>query len=169
MVVGFVYCKIASLIPVHISNKIDAICIVLSALIFSYLLARIIRSKYIIPILDFLKIRDTGNVYFWDDLMDNDYPMKIKVSYNENSYEGMLHNFESYANEPHIILSSYVIKDKSDKVLDDFTNDKTQIIVLDTSKANKVEIIYASDSEKCKDLESLCDSNVKLFKKKRGH
>ena len=138
-------------------------CIVASALILSYLFAKISRSKYLIPVLDFLKIRDTGNIYYWDDLMDNDYPMKVSVSYDENCYEGMLHNFESYSNEPHVVLSSYVVKDNSGNILSDFTNDKTKIIIVDTSKANKVEIIYATNSEKCNDLKSLCNSNDLLY------
>lgn len=116
-----------------------------------------------IYVLDFLKIRDTGNVYYWDDLMDNDYPMKVKVSYNENVYEGMLHNYESYSNEPHIVLTSYIVKDKSDNVLDDFRDDNTKIIILDTSEAEKVEVIYAKNSTICKDLRELCNSNSSLF------
>lgn len=163
LVVGFIYCKIASLIPIHISDKIDTICIVVSALILAYIFARIFRCKYLIYVLDFLKIRDTGNVYYWDDLMDNDYPMKVKVSYNENVYEGMLHNYESYSNEPHIVLTSYIVKDKSDNVLDDFRDDNTKIIILDTSEAEKVEVIYAKNSTICKDLRELCNSNSSLF------
>lgn len=163
LVVGFIYCKIASLIPIHISDKIDTICIVVSALILAYIFARIFRCKYLIYVLDFLKIRDTGNVYYWDDLMDNDYPMKVKVSYNENVYEGMLHNYESYSDEPHIVLTSYIVKDKSDNVLNDFRDDNTKIIILDTSKAEKVEVIYAKNSTICKDLRELCNSNSSLF------
>ena len=140
-----------------------AICIVVSALILAYIFARIFRCKYLIYVLDFLKIRDTGNVYYWDDLMDNDYPMKVKVSYNENVYEGMLHNYESYSNEPHIVLTSYIVKDKSDNVLDDFRDDNTKIIILDTSEAEKVEVIYAKNSTICKDLRELCNSNSSLF------
>ena len=69
LVVGFI------LIPIHISDKIDTICIVVSALILAYIFARIFRCKYLIYVLDFLKIRDTGNVYYWDDFMDYDYSM----------------------------------------------------------------------------------------------
>lgn len=85
------------------------------------------------------------------------------VSYNENVYEGMLHNYESYSNEPHIVLTSYIVKDKSDNVLDDFRDDNTKIIILDTSEAEKVEVIYAKNSTICKDLRELCNSNSSLF------
>ena len=163
LVIGFVYYKIANIIPFHISNNVDNILIIISALITSYLFARILRSKYLIPFLDFLKIRDTGNVYYWDDLMDNNYPMKIRIDYDRFVYEGMLHNFESYSNEPHLVLASYIIKDEHGNILGDYTNDNTRTIVLDISKSNKVEIIYVSNSEVCNDLKCLCDANNILY------
>ena len=163
LVIGYIYCKIASLIPIHISNEVDIICIVFSALILGYIFARIVKSRYIVPILDFFKIRDTGNTYYWDDLMDNEYPMKVRIACDDICYEGMLHNFESYSNEPHIVLASYIIKDKTNKVLRDFTNDNTKIIVLDTSKAAYIEVIYAKNSNICKDLKDMCDSNNELY------
>lgn len=165
LVIGFIYCKIASLIPVHISDKIDIISMVVSSLLSGYLLARIVKNRHLIPLLDFLKIRDTGNLYYWDDIMDDKYPMKIKISYEDVSYEGMLHNFESYSNEPHIILTSYVIKDKFGNIVKNFINDNTKIIILDTAKAEQVEVIYSNKSEVCKDLKSLCNFNVVLENK----
>lgn len=163
LVIGYIYCKIASLIPIHISDEIDMLGIVISALIWGYLFARFVKNRYVIQILDFLKIRDTGNLFYWDDLLDNEYPMKVKVLCDDVCYEGMLHNFESYSNEPHIVLASYVVKDKSNKVLHNFVNDNTKIIVLDTSKVAKLEIIYAKDSNMCKDLKDMCDSNNELY------
>ena len=112
LVIGFIYCKIAAMIPITISYNVDNVCIVISALLFGYVFGRIIKNKKIIEILDFLQIRDTGNKYYWDDILDNQYPMKIKISYDDFIYEGMLHNYESYSNEPHIVLASYMIMDK---------------------------------------------------------
>ena len=66
LVIGYIYCKIASLIPIHISDEIDTLGIVISALIWGYLFARFVKNRYVIQILDFLKIRDTGNLYYWD-------------------------------------------------------------------------------------------------------
>lgn len=62
---------------------------------------------------------------------------------------------ESYSNEPHIVLTSYIVKDKSDNVLDDFRDDNTKIIILDTSEAEKVEVIYAKNSTICKRFERI--------------
>lgn len=114
-----------------------------------------------------MQIRDTGNKYYWDDILDNQYPMKIKISYDDFIYEGMLHNYESYSNEPHIVLASYMIMDKKNNILCDFRNVDTKIIMLDTSKANKTEVIYSTHSEICKDIKHLCESNRILYSKNK--
>lgn len=160
LVVGYIYYKIVNLIPIHISDAIDNICIVLSALIFGYTIAMLLRNKRILKVLDFLKIRDTLNLYYWDDLMDSNYPMKVKVTFNDISYEGVIHYLESYSNIPHIILASYIIKDENDEIIKDYTKDSTKVIVLDTSKAKCVEVIYNKDSRMCDDLENLCNCNT---------
>lgn len=170
LVIGFIcfiYCKIAAMIPITISYNVDNVCIVISALLFGYVFGRIIKNKKIIEILDFLQIRDTGNKYYWDDILDNQYPMKIKISYDDFIYEGMLHNYESYSNEPHIVLASYMIMDKKNNILCDFRNVDTKIIILDTSKANKTEVIYSTHSEICKDIKHLCESNRILYSKNK--
>lgn len=167
LVIGYIYFKIANLIPISFSYEIDILCIIASALVLGYVFAKLLNSAITAKVLDFLKIRDTGNLYYWDDIMDNEYPMKIRVICENEIYEGMLHNYESYSNDPHIILSSYVIMDKDENVKKDFTDNDSRTIVLNTAEAIAVEIMYAQNSEMCEDLESLCNSNKKLFLKKQ--
>lgn len=144
------------MIPIHISYNIDTIFIILFSVVLGYLFARMFKNIYIIKILDILKIRDTGNKYYWDDLLDENYPMEAKITIDNIIYEGMIHNYESYSNDPHIVLSSYVIKNEY-KILEDYTFDNTKIIILDTSKASNVEISYDKNSAICNDLKNLCD------------
>lgn len=167
LVIGYIYFKIANLIPISFSYEIDILCIIASALVLGYVFAKLLRSAVTVKVLDFLKIRDTGNLYYWDDIMDNKYPMKIRVICEKEIYEGMLHNYESYSNDPHIILSSYVIMDKDENVKKDFTDNDSRTIVLNTAEAIAVEIMYAQNSEMCEDLKSLCNSNKKIFLKKQ--
>lgn len=164
LVIGYIYCKIAYLIPISISYEIDTALIILSALVIGYISGRIIRCKYTMKVLDLLKIRDTGNLFLWDDMMDNDNPMKVIISYDNIIYEGLLHNYESYSNEPHIALGAYIMKNKDSKIISDFSNDNTRVIILDTSNATSVDIIYSEYSEQCKDLQDLCNSNNEIFK-----
>ncbi len=157
LIVGYIYCNIAYLIPYSISYTVDNILIVLSALIFGYIFAILLRQKKIIYILDKLKIRDTGNMYLWDDLMDNDYPMKISIGYEDRIYEGMIHNYESYSNNPHVAIASYIIKDNNRNIVEDFSDDNTKIVILNTDTAKYICFEYAPNSSESKDLKDLCD------------
>ena len=91
-----------------------------------------------------------------DDIMDDDYPMKAIISYDDIVYEGIIHNYESYSNAPHVALGSYVVKDNNGVIKNDYSEDNTRITILDTSKANNVEILYCKDSNECDDLQNLC-------------
>lgn len=168
IVIGFIYCNIAHMIPFTISESIDNVLIVLSALVLSYLIATALRSRKIVyHILDKLKIRDTGNAYIWDDIMDNDYPMKVCITYTDKSYIGIVHHFESYSNSPHVILASYVVKDADGNIISDYLDDNTKIIILDTGAAESVEIYYHPKSSECKDIKNLCDYNKELQDKEQ--
>lgn len=157
-VVGFIYCRLAAMIPFTISEQVDHVLIVLSALCAGYAIARLLRNKRVItPILDRLKIQDTGNAYFWDDLLDNEHEMEIYVDYGDVIYGGVAHNFESYSNSPHVVLASYIAKDKNGKVLADHSGDCTRVIILDTASARSVEIEYERESAECEDIQMLCE------------
>lgn len=51
--------------------------------------------------------------------LDKDYPMEVSIRCGDKIYEGMLHTYESYNNSPHLVISSYIIKDtKTNTVLE---------------------------------------------------
>jgi len=164
LVIGFIYYKIASIIPFTLSVEIDNILIIISALCLGYLLAIIFRQKKIVySILDKLKIRDTGNVYMWDDLMDDKFPMKIRITYDDNTYTGIIHTFESYTNTPHIALASYIVEDINRKIEKDYSNDNTKIIILNTDTAKSIEVEYYNASDECLDIKDLCVFNRAFY------
>ena len=162
-VIGYIYCTIIHFIPIHISYEVDSLGISASAIVLAYLVGKFWRSKYMLYLLDFLKIRDTVNLYYWDDLMDDIYPMKVVATYKDIVYEGMLYNYESYSNAPELVLSSYIIKDKNGATIKDYTHNKTKCIILNSGNAENIEIVYSDKSDKCNDIKSLCDSNDALF------
>lgn len=161
LVIGFVYFNICSLIPFSISSEVDIFLIFVSSIIVSYISGRIRSSNKLISLLDFLKIRNSMHKYIWDDLMDNDYPMKIIVKINEATYNGMIHYIENYSNSPHIAMASYKIEFDDGKILD-YSNNPEQVMVIDTSKADYVEIIYDKESIPYQDIKMLCDYNNQL-------
>ena len=158
LVVGFIYCEVAYRIPFSVSYEIDHIGIIVSSACMGYLTGRLVLSKVWSKILDFLKIRNTVNMYYWDDLMSNDYVMKVYVNFTDKSYEGMLHFYEGYSNNPHVVLGSFIVRDSLNNVIKDFSNDCTKVAVLDTSKADSIYIEYHPMSNKSRDIESLCDT-----------
>lgn len=165
LVIGYIYCKLINLIPIYTCQGIYVLGMIVSSILLGYLFGRLAQNKYIISILDFLKIRQTGNDYYWNDLLDKSKSMKAKIIINNNIYEGMIHYIESKSNSPNIILSSYTVKNLSNIVIEDKRSDNNKIIILNTSKADSVEIIYDSDSYMCKDIQGLCDVNLKNAEK----
>lgn len=163
LVVGFIYCNIAELIPFSISYYVDIIGLIATAVILGYLCGRFVVSVTGSKILDKIGICDTGNVYLWDDLMDKDWPMKVVIKFQDRSYEGMLNNFESYSNAPHMSIASYIIKDQSGNIIENHSNDQGAIIVLPTENAISVKVEYAEKSRMREDIISLCDTNEKYF------
>lgn len=159
LVVGYVYHIIANTIPFTTTKEIDNILIIISAIITAYVMASFLKTNYFTWFLDIFKIRDTGNLYLWDDLMDNKYPMRLMISYEEKIYEGMLHNYESYSNSPHVALAAYTIKNENGELETNYSNDMTKTIILDTSTAQNITIIYYKNSHMCIDLNNLCDFN----------
>lgn len=160
LVSGYIICSIANQIPISINEYVDNVCIVLASVSLGFLAAKLVLSTKIKPVLEFLKILDTGNVYIWDDLMDKKYPMKVSVKVNGQMYVGMVHNIESYSNSPHITLASYIVYNENGNIIKDFSSDVTRVIILDTSLATEVEIIYNAKSDECEDIKLLVTGNL---------
>lgn len=157
--VGFVICKIFYTIPIGINYVIDHVFISVLSVLFGYIISKLKGSKFIQFVFSKLKICDTGNTYLWDDLIDADYAMKAIVTYDDCSYYGYVHLFESYSNTPQLVLCAYT--KKSGKKIKDYSSDPNRIIVLDTSTAKSVEIIYAPESSMTKDIIPLCKRPAK--------
>jgi hypothetical protein len=164
IIVGYAYCHIAYIIPFSISESVDNTLIIVSSAIIGYILARLYRCKpLLLFILDHLKIRDTGNMYMWDDIMDNDNPMRAVIKFDNTVYDGIIHNYESYSNEPHVALAAYTIFDTNGNVIYDYSEDYSRITILNTADAVSVDFIYCNGSNECKDIEKLCDFKKRFY------
>ena len=160
LVVGFVYCNIASIIPFSVSEYVDVVLMVLASLLLGYVFGRFSVSSYYPKVISLFKIRNLGNMGMWSYLTDQDYPMKSVIEINELVYSGMIHNIEEKSNPIYITLASYIIQRKDGYILEDHLNDSTSVIVLDASKATCIRIIYNKGSNKCIDLSDLCNANT---------
>lgn len=156
LIIGFIYYKIASLIPISFGEVIDCIGISLSSLVIAYLIGQFFNTRLYVKICDVLKIRESGKKYLWDEIMDNVLPMKAVVYYKDLKYAGYLFSYESYSNSPNIILAAYTLS-SSKKNIEDNSHDKTKIIILNTEKADRVELIYDEHSKICNEIELFCN------------
>lgn len=156
LVIGFICYKIASLIPYSCGKILDCIIITFSSILVAYWIGLFLNSRFLLKIYDVLKIRESGKKYLWDDIMDKDLSMKTNVYYDKLKYSGYLYNYESYSNSPHIVLASYIVFYEN-SIKEDNSQDNTKIIILNTERADKVEIIYDKDSNICEDIGLFCN------------
>lgn len=157
LVIGYVYCNIAYCIPISINYYVDQVLIILSSVVVSFFLGRFVAGRKYMKLFNKLRIRNSFNTYMWDDLMDQTEPMKITITYDTSQYEGMLYYFESYSNSPHITLASYIVRDFNKLTTKDYTDDHTKVVILDSSTAKCIEIIYGKNSTECQTIKDFCD------------
>lgn len=162
LVLGYIIWNILHLIPISISYTIDTLGMIVIAIFLGYVSGMVLRSKKFIYVLDRLKIHDTPYVYYWDSIMDNDFPMKVIIGYEKCTYEGMLHNYESYSNNPHMVLAAYVLKDENGKIKEDNSKKDNIVIVLDSASAKYVKVIYYTESRECTDIQNLVKANESI-------
>lgn len=134
LVIGYVICQIAYLVPFSLGKIIDNICIVGCSMILGFIVGKILNGKFVYNILEKLDINRTVNEFLWNDLIDSKI-MKAQIKINDTTYSGKIHLVEEFSNSPHIVLADYSINDQHE------TN-PNKIIVLDTSKATDVIIEY---------------------------
>jgi len=152
LVIGFAYFTLVSVLPFSMGYLVDRILIVTSSVVVAYILGRFRRSKFMLPILDFLKIPETGCTCMLDDFIDSEYSVETQIEYEDRVYFGYIHEFEKLTASPHIALCLYTVSDSEGKIIEDNTDDPTKLIILDTSAAKNYIFIYADESAITKDI-----------------
>lgn len=138
LVIGFIICQIAFLIPISFGDTPDNICIAICSAILGFGVAKFINSTIMEHGLEKLKICRTANQYLWNDILDVDMVMEAKITIDGIIYSGKIHLIEDFSNKPHIVLADYSINGKNEK--------NNKIIILDTAKATEVVIKYNKNS-----------------------
>mgnify|MGYP004462251639 CR=1 FL=1 len=160
-VIGYIYFLVGDLIPIFRNKYLCTAVLMLIALLTAYAAGKAINSSCVIKLLEKLHVYDTGNFYMWQDLLDKKYSMRAAISYDDKIYSGRIHLIENYNNTPNIVLCLYTIRNKEGKILEDFSEDYTKLIVLDTSKAVSTEIKYSYKSKISEDVKQFLEINSK--------
>lgn len=159
--VGFILRSIMDpIISLIFKGRIQIVAEIVMVVIFAYLIKSVKNSDKFAIVLDKLKIRNTGNKYFWHDLLDYDFPMIAKVSYTNIQYSGYIHLYSSNTDSPHLALAAYISITSDGKICNK-TEASEEVIILDVSKANSVEIFYDERSSKCNEIKDLIETNIK--------
>ena len=110
-----------------------------------YIGSKIYTSKTFEKIIEKLGIYRTVNNGIWNDIMDGGRPIWIQATLknlNEEIY-GEVYLAEMNNRYPIVVLRRYEVCDLDGEKIKDFENDYSKFYVLDTSKCDKIEYVYA--------------------------
>ena len=158
IITGFIIYLLMSFVPLHVSSEIDFIGILCCSIIFAYVIGKIQSTCLYERILDKLHIWTTSNTFIWDDIMDQEYPMKLCIHSKDRIYEGYPQYIEGDQRTPVISLAKFRILSLDNDVLE--IGNTNQIIVVDSSKADYIEVTYYDSSAKCERLVSLWENDL---------
>ena len=139
LIIGYFITSVLRLIPFTINSVVDNACIIFTGGVAGYLMAKMFDSLWFQKITEKIGIMNTTHPYFWDDLTDSSGAQKVEIVIDDNTYSGFLRFIEERTNNPKIALYDCVVNGDRSEV--------NSIVVLDTSKAQSIKIMYHPDSD----------------------
>lgn len=162
LIVGFVICSCLAIIPIRFKYQpLNLVLLLLICVGMAYLTGRIYGSSTFRKVLKCLHISRTVNPYIWNDIDDfSKEPQSLWVYLEYRSigvsYYGLLITIEDFQRYPQIVLGCYTKIDSEYPARSrDFSKDPTQRVLLDTDKADLIELVYNEASD-----------NIKIIKEK---
>lgn len=151
LVVGFIIKNCISLIPFSFGIYVDIIGMIISSAILGYVSAKALASNFVLNIIDKLKINHTKFKFMWQNIEDPDLAIFIDATNPDTNvrYFGQLLVYEEYERFPIIQIGKYM-NWKDDELINDFSNDPTRTILIDTSKFTEIDITYQNESKAIK-------------------
>lgn len=118
-------------------------------IVLGYIFLRVFRIVKILKFIDLLKIKHTKHKFMWQNIEDPDYAFFVDVTNPDTNirYFGQLVMYEEFERFPMIQLCRYINWKNSD-LLNDYSNDPTRTVLIDTSKYSEIDITY----QKCSDF-----------------
>lgn len=165
-ILGYLYKLFVGIIPINISSIIDNCFIIISGAIVSYVFAQLCTNGKLNKLFSILKIHRTNSQIIWTDLIDKEYTMMVSIEMpNNKRYIGFLGITEEFNQKPMISLYGYKIFNiETNMLIEDNSKIANKTIILDSSKALSIEIIYNKDSIIIKDnVDFLSKVNLENF------
>lgn len=148
-VIGFTIKHILSIIPIRVCFALNYIVFLIVSFVLGFVAAKLLQFKCFNSLLTRLSGGRTVNKNFWDDVVDNGMFIKV-VNYSEDySIIGLCSKVEEFERIPQIVLEHYKIENLNGESIEDHTNKKTDVIVVNLEKYDNVHIVYDESSEYC--------------------
>lgn len=87
-------------------------------------------------------IKRTTNPNIWDDIIKPNCWLMVYLNSRELVYFGQFKYGEEFVNKPLIVLEHYQIMDLDGNIKADYTNDSSEIAIIDTKDIERIEITY---------------------------
>lgn len=136
----------------YIIKPWDTIIYIVSVVVISFVLSKTMNSVLFRSILKKCNICRTFNQNIWHDLADRQHSVWVDIRSRqlERHYFGLLVLVEDFEKYPRIVLSRYTIYDKNNEIIEDYDEDPTQRIFIDTSLYDDIRLVYHKDSKNIK-------------------
>lgn len=127
----------------------DNIVFISSVTLLAFCASKIFDSVFFRNIFKKIKINRTFNKNIWHDIMDKEHTVwaDIRSKTLKRHYYGEIVLIEDFEKYPRILLSRYTIYDKDNEVIEDYDNDPTKRIFIDTSLYDDIRLTYHKDSK----------------------
>lgn len=188
---GYIIANSLLLIPFSKGPVWDRIGIIITSALLGYVLGLILETRWFRKGLDKLKIYDNGVTSPWIFAQDKT-PYEIIARYDNYSIRGFVYYFDGPSENSKAVVGGYTIYDKDGKIIKDyipesfivskegvketlvaahdsnFKQSASTMCVIDLSKANLVQYLYKTDSDKRKELDVFNHWTAKKRKDESG-
>lgn len=136
-------------------GNLNIVIEILISILSSFVIAKIIDCSIANKIKSHLKIQQTSDQYIWHEIGDRNDSTFIQIDDLETGFGiiGCLAKIETYERFP-IIQLVYYSTYLNDKLVNDFSEDPTHTILIDTSKYKNIVVRYTKDSYKIKEWQN---------------
>ena len=119
-------------------------CILLLAFsaLLGIFLAYVTQSNKFNRLLLKLKVKRTTNQSIWDDVIEPNCWIMIYLNSTESVYFGQFKYGEEFARKPLVVLEHYKIMDLDGNVKADYSDNPSEIAIIDTKDIERMEITY---------------------------
>lgn len=120
-----------------------------ASIILSIIFSLIYKSKPFNELLAMLKTNKTVHASMWEEIKDiYDVFIKVFIPNDQVIYYGLYKGNEEKDDDLYILMTDYEVRKYDGKVVNDYSDDRTRWVIINTKDINRVEIIYSSNSDR---------------------